>query len=89
MDKHYKRPFKAVLHRRSGKSTTVVFTRFYSKVASALSRGLTLALLEGQPGDVLEVSSSNFGYLIATLKLKVGSTNLTNVGIEFHVANPD
>lgn len=85
MDKVYKRAIRATLHRASGKSTEVIFTRFYSKVATALSKGVFYAILEGQPGDVLELTSSNYGYLIATLALRVGSKGFSTMRVEFHV----
>ncbi len=48
-----------------------------------MTRGVELALLDGEPGDVLEISSSNFGYAIATIKLGVSTKGLTNIKIEF------
>lgn len=87
MAKLYKRGIRAVLHRRVGNSTIEIFVRYFSKLSSAMSRGVTMAIFEGQPGDVLEVSSSNFGYLIATLKMKVGSKNLATMEIKFHMAD--
>lgn len=81
----FKRPIRAVLHRSTGKgkSTIAIWTRYYSSVASCLSKGVSLAILDGQPGDVLELSSYNFGYAIATLKLKVGSRGLSSMDIQF------
>jgi hypothetical protein len=89
MQKHkvYKRPIKATLHRRKGNSTITVWVRYYHSIASAISRGVELAILKGQPGDVLELSSSNYGYLIADVKLKVGSSGLSNMEIKFHDLN--
>lgn len=87
MAKIYKRAFRATLHRKIGGSTETVFVRYFSKVATALSRGLTLSIMEGEPGDVLEVTSSNFDYLIATMRLKVGSKNMATVDIKFHVVD--
>lgn len=84
MSKGYKRAIRATLHRRKGNSTTAVFSRFFANVTSALSRGVALAIEGGQPGDVLELTSSNFDYLIATLALKVGSKGLSTMDIKFH-----
>lgn len=82
-EKIYKRAFKVVLHRKSGNSTVVVWTRFFNKVSASLSRGVELAVLTGQPGDVLEISSSNYGYAIATVKLGVSTKGMINIKIEF------
>jgi hypothetical protein len=74
----------ATLHRRRGNSTEVVWIRFYTKLSKALARGVELALLTGQPGDVLEISSSNFGYDIATVKLSVNAKHLSQMQIVLH-----
>ena len=84
-DKIFKRAIKVTLHRRKGNSTEVIWTRFFAKVTTALRRGVELAFLDGEPGDVLELSSSNFGYVIATVKLGVNSKGLSNIKIEFQV----
>lgn len=90
MAKHvmYKRPVKATLHRfKNGKhSTEVVWVRFYNSITACLSKGVALAVQTGEPGDVLELSSSNHGYAIATLKVKLGSKGLTTMDIEFHIS---
>ena len=83
--KTYKRAFRAVLHRRKGNSTEEIFTRYYETVTSALTRGVNYAILRGEPGDVLEITSSNFEYEIATLKIKVGSKGLSSMDIKFHI----
>lgn len=85
--KTHKRPIKATLHRKKGNSTKVVWERYYGSIASAMKRGVELTILEGQPGDVLELTHSNFEFLIATLKLKVGSKNLQSMEIKFHIEN--
>lgn len=84
--KIYKRKYKAVLHRAKGNSTVVISERFFQSIHRAISRGAELAILEGMPGDVLEISSSNFGYLVATVKLSVNAKSLSNLKIEFHVS---
>ena len=85
--KFYKRQIRATLHRLQPgtKASAEVWTRYYETVTSALSRGVNLALLTGEPGDVLELSSSNYGYQIATLKIKVGSKNLASMVIDFQI----
>ena len=84
-EKIYKKEIRATLHRSSGKSSELLWTRFFNKVTTALSRGVELAVLTGQPGDVLEISSSNFGYLIATVRLTVNTKGLSSIKIEFQV----
>lgn len=79
----YKRPIAATLHRASGKSTVEIWVRRYSSVTRAITRGVELMLLEGEPGDVLEISSSNFGYQIATVKLRVNAQSLRDLKIDF------
>jgi hypothetical protein len=74
--KHHKRPILAQLHR--GKE--LVWSRYYVKISTAIPRAVGLAILEGQPGDVVEFSNSNFGFLIATCKLSVTG----KLSIEIH-----
>lgn len=83
LEKVFKRPFRMTLHRKSGKSTEVIWSRLFSKISTAMPRGIELALLNDEPGDVLELTSSNFGYAIATVKLGVSTKGLTNIKIEF------
>lgn len=85
--KEHKRAIRATLHRLKGKSSVVIWERYYASISSALKRGVELAILEGQPGDVLELTHSNFDFLIATLKLKVSSNNLASMDIKFHIEN--
>ena len=65
----------------------MLWTRFFTSVTNAVTRGVELAILTGEPGDILEISHSNFGFLIATVKLKVNAKNFTNLNIQFHLAN--
>jgi len=88
----YKRAIAVTLHRRTGKSTKVIWVRYFNRVTTAIPRGVELALLSGQPGDVLEFTSSNYGYLIATIKLNVGAKGLDSLNIDFavqHSCNPN
>lgn len=83
-----KRPVCVRLQRSTGHiADVVIWTRYYSSVTNALRRGVELAILTGYPGDALEVSSSVFGFLIATIKLTVNAKSIANLKIEFHVAN--
>jgi hypothetical protein len=83
----YKRLVKAVLHRLTtdGNSSTIISTRFFTSTQTAIRRGTELAVMEGEPGDVLEISHSNLEYLIATIKLKAGKTHFADMQIEFHL----
>lgn len=85
--KYYKRQIRARLHRlQPGSNASVeIWTRYYNTVTSALSRGVMYALMTGEPGDVLELSSANHDYPIATLKIKVGSKSLSTMVIDFQL----
>ena len=85
LEKVYKREYRVVLHRKSGNSTEEIWTKFFSSVSNCIRRGSELAVLTGQPGDVLEITHSNFGFLIATIKLKVGITSFADMSIKFHL----
>lgn len=65
--KTYKRPILAQFHRKN----EVLWTRTYNRISTAIPRSVELAILEGQPGDVVEFSNANFGFQIATVKLSV------------------
>jgi hypothetical protein len=80
-----KRPIVAKLHRSMNHTTEVMWIRYYSNATNAIRRGVELAILTGHPGDTLEVSSSHFGYLIATVKLTVGANSLVNLEVKFDV----
>ena len=82
-----KRPITVKLHRLMNHSTEVMWTRYYATATNAIRRGVELAILTGHPGDVLEVSSSHFGFLIATVKLAVGANNLVDLQVKFHVTD--
>lgn len=83
--KIYKRKIKAVLHRKKGRSTVEIWTRYYGKVHTAVIRASELAILTGEPGDCVEISSSNFGYPIATVKLTFNAKGFISLHTEFLV----
>lgn len=85
LEKIYKREYKVVLHRRRGNSTEEIWVKFFSSISNCIRRGSELAVLTGQPGDVLEITHSNFGFLIATIKLKQGTTSFADMSIKFHL----
>ena len=64
------RPFTLTFDRK-GKNFIGV-TRHYTKVNNAIVKSIALLLEYGQPGDVAEISSSTFGYQLATVKIHVG-----------------
>lgn len=84
--KYYKRKIAATLHRRKGKSTEVIWVRYYTKVSKAVLKASELAILTGEPGDVVEITSSNFGYPIATVKLTFNKKGLIDLRTEYCVA---
>lgn len=84
-NKFYKRSFCCKLHRLTENSSKVIWTRYFNSLAKCISRGTELSILTGQPGDVLEITSSNFGYLVATIKLKVGATSISDLNIKFYL----
>ena len=73
--KHFKRPYLAILHRTEPgrKSTTILWTRYFKRLDTGIPRAVQLAMLEGQPGDIVEFASANHGYQIATIKLTVNA----------------
>ena len=82
--KQYKRPIAVKLFDRNKK---VIWTRYYTNMVKAVSRGVELSMTDGEPGHVLEFSSSNFGYLIASLKLRIGTHAFNSMQIEFAVSD--
>lgn len=73
-----KRPILAEL-RRDGYSefSTLVWKRHYSTISRAIPRAIELALTGNtMPGDVVEFSHAEFGFQIATLKLRVGGIDI-------------
>lgn len=85
MKKIYKRPICVTLNRLGKESSIYLWSRYFSNIENAITRGVMLALLTGEPGDVLEITSSNYGYLIATIKLKVNAKSVADLQVKFHV----
>jgi hypothetical protein len=83
--KEYKRRIRASLHRPAGKTTTVVWTKYYSKLENAMMKSPASVMFFAQPGDIIEVTSSNFDYLIATIKFKVGVSSIANTETVYHI----
>lgn len=81
--KIYKRNIVMTIHRVRGRSTEEIDRRYYNSITNALTKGVGYALQFAYPGDILEFSSSNFGYLIATIKIKVGAASLSDLSIVF------
>lgn len=76
-----KRPILAILHRKVSYGTMVIWTRHYARLDRAIPRAVQLAMLDGQPGDVIEFAHAEFGFQIATLKLSVGK-NASNIELK-------
>lgn len=83
--KEYKRRVRACLHRPKGKSTIVLWTKYYSKLENAVFKSPLSVMFMAQPGDVIELTSSNFDYPIATIKFKVGTTTIANMETVYHI----
>ncbi len=83
--KEYKRRIRACLHRPCGKTTTVVWTKYFSKLENAIFKAPMGVMFIAEPGDVIEITSSNFDYLIATIKFKVGKTTIANTETVYHI----
>lgn len=64
------RPYLAQLHR--GDKT--LWKRSYQSFTNAARRATELALLQGEPGDVMEFSNNDTGFQIGTMKLHVGGS---------------
>lgn len=48
-----------------------VWVRYYARLDTAVRKSVHLAVLEGEPGDVIEFSSRQFGYQIGTVVIHV------------------
>lgn len=83
--KEYKRKIRACLHRPKGKSTIVLWTKYYSKIENAVMKAPAWVMFFAEPGDVIEITSSNFDYPIATIKFKAGSTTMSNMETIYHI----
>lgn len=84
--KEYKRKIRAQLLRHKGsKISLVLWTRYYSKLENAVAKAPGWVMFFAQPGDVIEITSSNFDYPIATIKFKVGKSNISNMETVYHV----
>jgi hypothetical protein len=83
--KEYKRRIRVCLHRTTTKENIVIWTKYYSKLENALMKAPVSVVFFAQPGDVLEITSSNFDYLIATIKFKVGKTSIANMETMYHI----
>lgn len=48
--------------------------RYYARLNTAIPRAIGLLLDEGQPGDVIELASNDFGFQVATVTVHAGGT---------------
>lgn len=62
------RPILATLTRKH----QTVWVRRYARIDSAIPRAVQLAILEGQPGDVVEFARAVTSLQIGTVRLSVG-----------------
>jgi hypothetical protein len=61
------RKIMASLYR--GKQKAHIWTRYYSYFDTAMPRAVQLALTYGEPGDIVEFSSTELGFQLGTLKV--------------------
>lgn len=61
-------PIIATLHRKR----KVVKSRRYARIDTAIKRQSQLAVIEGEPKDVIEFSHAHTGLQIGTIKVGVG-----------------
>lgn len=46
--------------------------RHYARLNTAVPRAMAILLDEGQPGDVIELASTDFGFQVATITIHTG-----------------
>lgn len=80
--KIYKRKFRVDLERNN----KIVWSRFFSSVTTAITRGVELALWECEPKDVFVVSHANHDFVVATVKMKVNARSLRDLSIQFQLS---
>ena len=60
----------AVLHRKDGKThTIVVWTRLYARIETAIRRCTEYLIIEGEVGDVIEFVLRKNGYQVGTIRM--------------------
>jgi hypothetical protein len=64
-----RRPIVATFIRRN---KSVTKTRYYSRITTGFPRAVQLLMIDGEPGDLVEFASNEFGYQIGFVRLKVG-----------------
>lgn len=65
------RPYVMSFLRGKGK-TPFKPMRHYARLNPAIPRVMALLLDEGQPGDVIELASTDFGFQVATITIHTG-----------------
>lgn len=63
-----KRPILATILRKHIAQSV----RHYSRISTAFPKAVQLLIESGEPGDVVEFASSDFGYQIGTVKIHAG-----------------
>lgn len=64
-----KRLLVAQFHRNN---QPILAKRYFNRVDTAIPRCVQLVLLDGEPGDTIQISSSEFGYWIADIRVRAG-----------------
>lgn len=76
-----KREFKWIAtFSRPGKREYWLKPRRYTLLSTAIPRAVQLLMLSGQPGDVVELASHDFGFQVMSVKLHAnGNLTITNL----------
>lgn len=56
-----------------------VWNRRYARIDTAFPRAVELLIIDGEPGDVIEFSHSEYGFQIGTVKIKAGGKITINI----------
>ena len=76
-----KREFKWIAtFSRPGSNAYWLKPRRYTRISNSVPRAVYLLMMKGQPGDVVEIASADFGFQAMTVKLHVGGgLTITNM----------
>lgn len=75
MKKDFKRPFVLSYFTKHGSTVgapVLTAMRYYARLTTCVPQAVKHLLEQGQPGDVVEIASSNFGYQVGFARVKAG-----------------
>lgn len=61
------RPIVVTFSNTNGK---VIWMRYFARLETAIARAASVLVLQGAPGDKMEIASNDYGFQIATLRIK-------------------